>query len=114
WDDLSDVLKPVLARQMELYAGFHEHTDHQIGRLMDSLGELGILEDTLIYLIIGDNGASAEGTPTGTFNEIIALNGAADFETYESLASHIDEFGTPASYTHDEVCWAPAINAPYQ
>ena len=114
WDDLSDVLKPVLARQMELYAGFLEHTDHQIGRLMDSLEELGILEDTLVYLIIGDNGASAEGTPTGTFNEIISLNGAADFETDEFMASHIDEFGTPASYNHYAVGWALAMNTPYQ
>ena len=114
WDGLSDVLKPVLARQMELYAGFLEHTDHQIGRLMETLGELGILDDTLIYLIIGDNGASAEGTPTGTFNEIISLNGAADFETDEFMASHIDEFGTPASYNHYAVGWALAMNTPYQ
>ncbi len=114
WDDVSDVLKPVLARQMELYAGFLEHTDHQIGRLMESLKELGILDETLIYLIIGDNGASAEGTPTGTFNEIISLNGAADFETDEFMASHIDEFGTPVSYNHYAVGWALAMNTPYQ
>jgi arylsulfatase len=114
WDGLSDVLKPVLARQMEIYAGFLEHTDHQIGRLMEALEGLGILDDTLIYLIIGDNGASAEGTPTGTFNEIISLNGAADFETDEFMASHIDEFGTPASYNHYAVGWALAMNTPYQ
>ncbi len=114
WEDLSEVLKPVLARQMEIYAGFLEHTDHQIGRLLDSLGQLGILDETLIYLIIGDNGASAEGTPTGTFNEIISLNGAADFETDEFMASRIDEFGTPASYNHYAVGWALAMNTPYQ
>ena len=77
WDDVADDLKPVLARQMEVYAGFLEHTDHHIGRLIDALEELGVLDDTLVYHIIGDNGASAEGTPNGTFNEIISLNGAA-------------------------------------
>ena len=77
WDSISDALKPVLARQMEIYAGFMEHTDHQIGRLLTTLEELGISDNTLVYLIIGDNGASAEGTPNGTFNELISLNGLA-------------------------------------
>jgi arylsulfatase len=62
WDDMPDEMKPVLARQMEVYAGFLEHTDHHIGRLIDALDDLGVLEDTLVYYIIGDNGASAEGT----------------------------------------------------
>src|SRR2546430_6368794 len=61
WDEMPDDLKPILARQMEVYAGFLEHTDHHIGRLVDALEDLGILEDTLVYYIIGDNGASAEG-----------------------------------------------------
>ena len=59
---MPDELKPVLARQMEVYAGFLEHTDHHVGRLVDALEDLGVLEDTLVYYIIGDNGASAEGT----------------------------------------------------
>ncbi len=58
-------MKPVLVRQMEVYAGFLEHTDHHVGRLIDALKDLGVLEDTLIYLIIGDNGASAEGSLQG-------------------------------------------------
>ena len=70
WDDMPDDLKPVLARQMEVYAGFLEHTDHHVGRLVDALEDLEVLDDTLIYYIIGDNGASAEGTLKGTFNEI--------------------------------------------
>jgi arylsulfatase A-like enzyme len=114
WDSLSEVLKPVLARQMELYAGFLEHTDHEIGRLVDALEELGILEDTLLYLIIGDNGASAEGTPNGTFNEGIMLNGLAGLETEELMSSRIAEFGTPASYNHFAVGWAHAMDTPYQ
>ena len=66
WDDMPDELKPVLARQMEVYAGFLEHTDHHVGRLVDALDDLGVLEDTLVYYIVGDNGASAEGTINGS------------------------------------------------
>jgi len=66
WDEVDENLKPVLARQMEVYAGFMEHTDHHVGRLFDAFGDLGIFDDTLVYYIIGDNGASAEGTVQGT------------------------------------------------
>jgi arylsulfatase A-like enzyme len=59
WDDMPDELKPVLSRQMEVYAGFLEHTDHHVGRLFDALADLEVLDDTLVYYIIGDNGASA-------------------------------------------------------
>jgi arylsulfatase A-like enzyme len=114
WVDVPADLKPVLARQMEIYAGFMEHTDHHIGRLIDALEKLGVLDDTLIYLIIGDNGSSAEGTPNGTFNEIISLNGAAAFETTEFMAQHIDDFGGPKAYNHYAVGWAHALDTPYQ
>jgi arylsulfatase A-like enzyme len=114
WDEIDDDLKPVLARQMEIYAGFMEHTDHHIGRLLDAIDALGATDDTLVYLIIGDNGASAEGTPHGTFNEIISLNGAAEFETTEFMAQRIDDFGTPAAYNHYAVGWAHAMNTPFQ
>src|SRR3954471_10584621 len=114
WADVPEELKPVLARQMEIYAGFMEHTDHHVGRVIDSLGDLGILEDTLIYVMVGDNGASAEGTPNGTFNELISLNGAADAESAEFMAARIDEFGTPTAYNHYAVGWAHAMDAPYQ
>ena len=114
WDDMPDDLKPVLARQMEVYAGFLEHTDHNVGRLIDSLEELGILDDTLVYVMIGDNGASAEGTPQGCFNELIVLNGAGGLETTEFMASKIDKFGTPEAYNHYAVGWAHAMDTPYQ
>jgi arylsulfatase len=114
WDDVSDELKPILARQMEVYAGFLEHTDHQIGRLVDALDELGVLEDTLVYYIIGDNGASAEGTVQGSFNELLMLNGAAALETTEFMKSKIELFGTPAAYNHYAVGWAHALDTPYQ
>jgi arylsulfatase A-like enzyme len=114
WDDMLDEMKPVLARQMEVYAGFLEHTDHHIGRLIDALGDLGVLEDTLVYYIIGDNGASAEGTVNGTFNETFIFNGAAALETPEFVASRIDEFGTATAYNHYAVGWAHAMDTPYQ
>jgi len=114
WDEMSDDLKPVLARQMEIYAGFLEHTDHHVGRLLDALEDLGILDDTLIYYIIGDNGASAEGDIHGCFNELINLNGANALQTTEFMASHIDEFGTAKAYNHYAVGWAHAMCAPYQ
>ena len=99
WEDVPDILKPVLARQMEVYAGFLEHTDHAVGRVIDLLEDLDVLDDTLVYYIIGDNGASAEGTPNGTFNELFSLNGAAAFETAEFMAANIDKFGTPRPTT---------------
>ena len=114
WDEVSDDLKPVLARQMEVYAGFMEHTDHHAGRLIDELEKLEILDDTLVYLIIGDNGASAEGTPRGTFNELLVLNGANHLETTEFMAARIDLFGTPEAYNHYAVGWAHAMDTPYQ
>ena len=114
WDDMEDELKPVLARQMEVYAGFLEHADHHIGRLVDALQDLEILDDTLVYVIIGDNGASAEGTLQGTFNELISLNGAAALETTEFMAARIDKFGTPEAYNHYAVGWAHAMDTPYQ
>ena len=114
WDDMPDGLKPVLARQMEVFAGFLEHTDHHVGRLVQALADLEVLDDTLIYYIIGDNGASAEGTINGTFNEMLTMNGAAALETTEFMASRIDSFGTPAAYNHYAVGWAHAMDTPYQ
>jgi arylsulfatase A-like enzyme len=114
WDDMPEDLKPVLARQMEVYAGFLEHTDHHIGRLIDALAELEILDDTLVYLIIGDNGASAEGDLHGCFNELINLNGANALQSTEFMAARIDKFGTPEAYNHYAVGWAHAMDTPYQ
>jgi arylsulfatase A-like enzyme len=114
WEDMPDGLKPVLARQMEVFAGFLEHTDHHVGRLVQALEDLEVLDDTLVYYIIGDNGASAEGTINGTFNEMFTFNGAAALETAEFMASRIDSFGTPAAYNHYAVGWAHAMDTPYQ
>jgi arylsulfatase A-like enzyme len=114
WDEMPESLKPVLRREMEVYAGFLEYTDHHIGRLFDSLEKLDAFDDTLIYYIIGDNGASAEGTLNGTYNEMINFNGASAIETPEFLNARIDKLGGPDSYNHYAVGWAHAMNTPYQ
>ena len=111
---MPDELKPVLARQMEVYAGFLEHTDHHVGRLIDALSELEILENTLVYYIIGDNGASAEGTPNGCFNEMVVLNGMFEPRDDRVHGLRIDDFGSPAAYNHYAVGWACAMDTPFQ
>jgi arylsulfatase len=114
WDTFDPKMKAVLARQMEVYAGFLEHTDYHVGLLIDALADLEVLDDTLIYYIFGDNGASAEGTPQGTFNEMISINGCGHLETPEFLQKNIDKFGTPEAYNHYAVGWAHAMDTPYQ
>jgi arylsulfatase len=114
WDETPQNMRPVFAREMEVYAGFLEHVDHHVGRLVDALKDLEVLDDTLIYYIIGDNGASAEGTPNGCFNEMATLNGMAGIETPEFLLSKIDQFGGPEAYNHYAVGWAHAMDTPYQ
>ena len=114
WDAMQADLKPVLIRQMEVYAGFLEYVDYHVGRLLDSLEAAGILDDTLVFYIIGDNGASAEGTLHGTYNEMINFNGAAALETPEFLKARIDKLGGPESYNHYAVGWAHAMDTPYQ
>jgi arylsulfatase A-like enzyme len=114
WDAISADMKPVLTRQMEVYAGFLEHTDRHIGQLIDALQDLEILEDTLIYVIIGDNGASAEGSLQGTFNEMVTLTGFAHLETPEFLKANLDKFGGAEAYNHYAVGWAHAMDTPYQ
>ena len=114
WDDMPEALKPVLRRQMEVYAGFMEYTDHHVGRLFDTLKKLNILDDTLVYYIIGDNGASAEGTLNGAYNEMANFNGLAALETPEFLMERLDKLGGPESYNHYAVGWAHAMNTPYQ
>lgn len=114
WDAMPEALKPVLARQMEVYAGYLEHTDHHMGRLVDALAELNLLDDTVILVLIGDNGASAEGSFQGCFNEMAAMNSDEPIESMEFLAERIDLLGGPKAYNHYAVGWAHAMNTPYQ
>ena len=100
---------------METYAGFLSHTDHHIGRIFDAIAGLGIMDNTLIIAIIGDNGASAEGTLKGTLNEMIVFNGMGDIlETPEYLEAQLDKWGGTESYPHYAAGWAWAMDAPYQ
>jgi arylsulfatase A-like enzyme len=114
WDEMPAALKPVLIRQMEVYAGFMEYCDYHVGRVIDGIKKLGLLDDTLIYYIIGDNGGSGEGTLQGTYNEMINFNGASALETPEFLMARIDKLGGPESYNHFAVGWAHAMDTPYQ
>jgi arylsulfatase len=114
WEETDEAMRPVLARQMEIYAAFLEHTDYNVGRVVETLAEMEILDDTLIFYIIGDNGASAEGSLQGCFNEIAMLNGMGGLESVEFMREHIHDFGTPKSYNHYAVGWAHALCTPYQ
>lgn len=112
WDSLSDGERKVAARLMEAYAGFAEHTDHQIGRLVAALEESRSLSNTVFLYILGDNGASGEGGLDGAFNEVASLNGIHD--STEAILPRLDEIGGPSSYNHYPVGWAHATNTPFQ
>ena len=113
WDSLSADQKRLYARMMEVYAGALSHADYQIGRLLDAVQESGQLENTLVIFLMGDNGASAEGTLQGTTNEVAtAANSVTESLPY--LLSMIDELGGPLTYNHYPVGWAHAMDAPMQ
>jgi len=112
WDSLSVDEKKLCARQMETFAGFAEQTDHEIGRLVDALEETGELDNTLFLYIVGDNGASAEGGPVGSYNEMLALNGIVSDAS--SQLKHLDEWGGPMTFPHYAVGWAHAGDTPFQ
>jgi arylsulfatase A-like enzyme len=114
WDDMPEAFKPVLRREMEVYAGFMEYTDYHVGRILDGLKKLDILDDTLVFYIIGDNGASAEGSINGCYNEMSYFNGLQSLETPEYLGQRLDKLGGPESYNHYAVGWAHAMDTPYQ
>ncbi len=114
WESMPDDFKPFLRRQMEVYAGFLEYTDHHVGRILDGLKKLGIFDDTLIYYIIGDNGASSEGGVNGCFNEMSYFNQLQSLETPEYLMARLDKLGGPESYNHYSSAWAHAMDTPYQ
>jgi arylsulfatase len=112
WDSRSAEEKKVYTRLMENYAGYMEYTDHQVGRLIDSLDASGQLDNTLVLYVVGDNGASAEGGLEGTFSELASLLGIQ--LGLESTIKRIDEIGGPTSEPHVPVGWAWAMNAPFQ
>lgn len=114
WEALSDDEKKLFALQMETFAGFAEHTDNEVGRLVDAIEEIGQLDNTLFVYIMGDNGSSAEGGLEGTYNELVHLNGIFDEETIESMLAHADDWGGPNSFPHMSAAWAVATDAPFK
>jgi arylsulfatase A-like enzyme/uncharacterized membrane protein len=118
WDSLSEAEKKLYARQMEVFAGFCENADWNVGRLLDAIEEQGDLDNTLIFYIWGDNGASMEGTITGSFNEMTFLNALVlDAEHQLRLIERyggIEALGNPHTAPHYAAAWAHANNTPFQ
>jgi arylsulfatase len=115
WDALSTDEKRLFARQMEVFAGFAAHTDHEIGRLVDALQEQGQLDNTLLMYVVGDNGDGAEGGLQGTSNEMMSLNGLlGQAETVADQLKRIDELGGPMAFGQYAVGWALAGDTPFQ
>ena len=112
WDSRTPDQKRLEERQMETFAGFCEHTDEQVGRLVAALGDMGVMDNTLFIYIVGDNGASAEGGPEGAYNEMMALNGI--IQTSATNLPHIDEWGGPSTFPHYAIGWAWAGDTPFQ
>ncbi len=117
WDSVPAEQKKIFARQMEVFAGFLENADYQVGRVLGAIEELGEMENTLVLYIFGDNGASMEGTPTGTFNEIISLLGVplTPEQQLRLIALHggLKEMGGPKTDPHYASAWAWAGNTPF-
>jgi len=118
WDDVPDRLKPFYARQMEVYAGYSENADHNVGRVIDAIEELGELDDTLIIWIWGDNGASMEGTVTGSFNELTMQNGIPLTDEMQLQLTEryggVERWGAQIMAPHYGAAWAWAGNTPFR
>jgi len=111
WDKLTADEKRLFEKQMEVFAGFAEHTDYEVGRLVAALEERGELENTIFFYIVGDNGSSAEGGMIGMFNENTYFNGVQ--ESLDMQMAVIDELGSEKAYNHFAAGWAVAGNAPF-
>ena len=111
WDELSADEKKVFARQAEVFAGFLEQTDHEIGRLVSAIEEIGETDNTLFIYIAGDNGTSGEGGPVGMFNEMTYFNAVA--EKTEDLLPKLDEWGGPYTFPHMASGWSVAFDSPF-
>jgi arylsulfatase A-like enzyme len=112
WDDYPERYRPVASRLMEVFAGFLAHTDAQVGRVLDAIEALDIMDNTLVVYITGDNGASAEGTIHGAWSAPSFQNGVP--EDPEWLLAHMDDFGSARCENHFNVGWAWALDSPFQ
>jgi arylsulfatase len=105
------MMKKLFSRQMEIFAGFGEYTDTEIGRLVQALEQTGQMNNTLIFYIAGDNGTSAEGGMSGLFNEMTYFNRVP--ESVQDILKHYDDLGGPLSYPHMAAGWAVAGDTPF-
>ena len=112
WSSLTGEQKKVYARMMEVYAGFLEQTDHNAGRVIEAIEEAGELDNTLVLYIVGDNGASAEGSAQGLLNEMTFFNGVK--EDLTKVLERVDEIGSWQTYNHYPIGWAHAMCTPFQ
>ena len=112
WDSLDSRQQEVYARMMEVYAGALSHADHQFGRIVDAIEEMGELDNTLVIYIQGDNGASAEGSAQGLLNEMTFFNNIK--EDFEEVYRRKDELGGPMTFNHYPIGWAHAMDTPFQ
>ncbi len=112
WDSLNDEQKELYARMMEVYAGALAHMDHQINRILDTIEETGEMDNTLVIYLMGDNGASAEGSPDGLLNEMTFFNNIP--VPFEDTYARMDELGGPNTFGHFPAAWAHAMNTPFQ
>ena len=113
WESLSPLQKKLYAREAETFAGYAAYTDHEIGRVIQAVEDMGKLDNTLIIYISGDNGTSAEGTVEGTFNQMTAYNGILTLPE-EVQMQHYDNWGSEKTYPHMSVAWSWAFDTPFK
>jgi arylsulfatase A-like enzyme len=113
WDSLSLIQKKLYAREAENFAGYAAYTDHEIGRVIEAVEDMGKLDNTLVIYISGDNGTSAEGTLEGTFNQMTAYNGILTLPEAEQML-HYENWGSDKTYPHMSVAWSWAFDTPFK
>ena len=112
WDSLDAEQRQLYAYMMEVYAGYLSQTDYNVGRVLEAIERLGQMENTLVVYIVGDNGASGEGTIQGSYNEMAFINMVP--EDYKEVLKQKDNLGTWKTHNHYPVGWAHAMSAPFQ
>ena len=113
WKDLSDNEKKLFARQAEVFAAYLDMADHETGRVIQAIEDMGELDNTLIFYILGDNGTSAEGGMTGLYNEMTYFNNEPKGSDVDFMLKHYDTWGDPSTYPHMAAGWAVAFDAPF-
>nr|WP_026380789.1 arylsulfatase [Afifella pfennigii] len=112
WEELTDTEKKLFIRQVEIFAAYAAYTDHEIGRVIEAIEDIGEIDNTLIFYINGDNGTSAEGGPLGTPNEVAFFNGL-NMIPAETQMKWYDVWGTEETYNHMSAGWSWAFDTPF-